>query len=101
MTHTADTCMGHKSQEGRHNPMTNEKDNTLMEYAHAMVCAALAEQRLRGGSGVPSAYVGDTETYDQLAHMFHASVRQQQRTESLRVLEFDAKGVRWIHGVPR
>lgn len=81
--------------------MTNEKDTTLREYAHAMVCAALAEQRLKGGADVPRAYVGDTDIYDRLAHMFHASVRQHQRTESLRVLEFDAKGVRWIHGVPR
>ena len=80
--------------------MTTINDSTLREYAHAMACAATAEQRMKGGD-VPRAYVGDTAIFDQLAKHFKANVRQQQRIESLRVLEFEAGGIVWVHGVAR
>lgn len=81
--------------------MTKEQDTTLREYAHAMTVAAIAEAQLKGSKVKPRAYVGDADVFEALAHLHHANVRQQQRIESMRVLEFDGGGVTWVHGVAR
>lgn len=81
--------------------MTNDKDNMLRSFAHAMTVAATTEALYRGGNAKPRAYVGDSDMFEALAHLHHANVRQQQRIESMRVLEFEAGGVTWVHGVAR
>lgn len=80
--------------------MTITNDITILhEYEHAKAVAAVSLSRLKGDGGMPHAYVEDTDVFDQLAKMHNASVRQTQRIPSMRLLEFEAGGIRWSHGV--
>lgn len=72
---------------------------TLREYAHAKAVAAVSLCKLKGDGGMPHTYVEDVDVFDQLAKMNHAQVRQTQRIPSMRLLEFEAGGIRWTCGV--
>lgn len=81
-------------------------DNTnrayLEEYAHAARVATVAKsQWLRsiGSECQMRHYVDSLKLFNALASMWGAKVRQVQRTESLRVLEFEHGGLVWVCGL--
>lgn len=76
----------------------------ITEFDHASRVAAAAKQRYLSsiGQDVPMrVYVDNDQLFTALAKKHGAQVKQTQRTESLRVMEFEAGSVTYACGVAR
>lgn len=82
--------------------MAKYQDITLRQYAHGLTVAAVAEHELKAMPGAElRAQVADVDIFEALAHLFNEKVKQTQRIESLRVIEFEHGGVTYFCGVPQ
>lgn len=76
----------------------------ITEYDHASRVQAAAKQRYQNSIGEDApmrVYVDHPQLFTELAKRHGAQVRQTQRTETLRVMEFEAEGVVYACGVAR